>query len=201
MFDPDLDLDDARGYWSRQRVGDGYLVSLDRGGGGGLWWVSASGDVNAIIENRPVWRVGHSVFGPYALVLDDLGESGEIGALVTLARDANGSWKVARRFRFEGVVLQAQDAREDGVFIVTASQFVRWSGADIHVLVDALEPQVMVAVGPFSVSRAEEWIYLGMRLLLLRVGESGGQVEWYVPRRCVGLVGAPFNPAWCKCRG
>ena len=192
----------VRGVWSRQRVDNGYLVSLDRGEfGGGLWWLSAGGRVQPIIENRPVWRVGHSTYGPYALVLEDLDLTGEVGALVTLTRDPHGRWTATGRYRFTGVALHSQSSPESGVFIVTSSQFVRWNGTEMRVMLDGFAPGVMTRLQPFSVASDGRWIYVGMRLLLLRVLESEQEVEvdWFIPRRCVQTAGEPFRPGWCDC--
>jgi hypothetical protein len=188
------------GRWIHVQRPDGWLLGLDAGEfGGGLWWISKTGDRQQILDAQtPVVSLGDGAHGTYVVTHEglDLNSGAElIIGFRTLTRVGTGPWRVGTTQQFRGDFLVALDAAEDGIYILGSRTLSLWTGRE-WVTVSADFQPLDPKLGPFSMAADRDAAYVGMRLLVLRIPKSGRMVSWFVDSKCQQF---DYREVTCQC--
>jgi hypothetical protein len=188
-----------RGHWITKRHADGWFVGLDAGEfGGGLWWVTAAGSDQQIIEsNYPVLAIGDTSHGMYVVTADefDFDATEETSAFTTIEQDKSQHWHVTSRHRVQGEFIADLEDRADGIYILGPHTLSLWTGSEWLSVPAEFHP-LEARLGPFSMVADNEAIYVGMRLLVLKIPKAGGAGSWFAPRDCRTF---DLGPDGCRC--
>jgi hypothetical protein len=191
----------ARDQAGRQVVltSNGWLVGFDAGEyGGSLWWYPSSPGPGLKVSDRNVRAMIGETGGQSFIVLVGLSHLAiSSGAVLTVGKDANGSWKILKQAKLRGApYVYARNAT--GLVIVTDASVERLTtSGELEVLSDVkygpMTPH-SVAVGPNGE------IAVGLRFFvdLLAPGQPQYRHQWSVPTKCMRFEDRPFE---CVCTG